>query len=106
MAPADDYDDLTVDDVKERVREGQLLAAAALEYERDHKDRVTLTSWLEGRLPPADADDGHETVTVAAQRVGSIAGFYFERAHATRTVDRNPRVEEAISDGDLRVIEP
>lgn len=138
MKPAPDYDELTVGDVKDRVRDNELGPAAVLAYERDNKDRVTLTRWLEERAPPLgdgdadadpepesdadassatqpspadapsaadDADDGHETVTVASQRLGSIAGMHFDAAYETRVVARTPRVEEAISDGDLRVID-
>lgn len=47
-----DYDEVvggTVDEVKEAVEEDDLDPAKVLEAERDGKDRVTLTSWLEDR---------------------------------------------------------
>lgn len=110
-APVDDYDEYTVDDAKDAVRDGDLDPAAALEYERATKERVTLTRWLENRLEdlepqPVDADDGEpETVPVASTRKGSIAGIFFEYANDARVVERTARVEEAISDGDLRELD-
>lgn len=107
-APVDDYDEFTVKEAKAAVRGGDLDPAAALAYESAHKDRVTLTSFLEDRLPDADdvaADDGTEMVPVASTRTGLIAGVLFESAHETRVLERTARVEEAISKGDLRELD-
>lgn len=106
-APADDYDEYTVKEAKAAVRDGDLDPAAALAYEREHKDRVTLTDWLDDRLPDVDdvADDGPEMVPVASTRTGMIAGMLFKSSNETRLVERTPRVEEAITQGDLRELD-
>lgn len=108
-APSDNYDDHTVKEAKAAVRAGELDPAAALAYERANKDRVTLTRFLEDRLPEInDAGgeaDGYKSVPVASTRTGLIAGILFETAHETRVLERTPRVEEAISKGDLRELD-
>lgn len=109
--PVDGYDEFTVEDAKAAVRAGALEPAAALAYEREGADRVTLTRWLENRVEAqaeAEADDADaepETVAVASTRSGMIAGMLFRSAHQPRVVKRTVRVEEAISNGDLRVLD-
>lgn len=103
-APAENYDEYTVKEAKAAVRDGDLDPAAALAYEREHKDRVTLTRWLEDRIE-AQEETRPEMVPVANQRPGHVAGIHFERAHETRVVERTVRVEEAITKGDLRVLD-
>lgn len=105
-APSDDYDDLTVEEAKAAVRGGEIDASATLDYEREHKDRVTLTNWLEGRVVEADEDGTEpETVPVASRRPGMIAGMFFASGNETRVVEKTPRVEEAIATGDLRLLD-
>lgn len=102
------YDQFTVKDTKEAIRHSDGVdEAEVLAYERDHKDRVTLTRWLENRLEgnAESDDDGPEMVAVASTRSGMIAGILFEDAHETRVLERSARVEEAISDGYLRELE-
>lgn len=105
-APADGYDEMTVEDVKSDVRDGKIDPAFALEYERDHKDRVTLTRWLDDRVVSPDEDGNEpEEVPVASHRPGMVAGLFFERAHEVKVVEKNKRVEEAIGKGDLRLLD-
>lgn len=101
--PADDYDSLTVKEVKERVRSGLLDPATAHDYEVENKDRVTLTRWLDDRL---ETDTGPETVVVAPTRKRRVATFWIdeEDLYEPMTVDRTPKIEEAIEAGDLQVI--
>lgn len=102
----DGYDDMTVEEVKDAVRNGDFTTDEIrdiLEYEEDHKDRVTITGWIEERyLPPAE-DAEPETVTVTAgEYIGYVAGLHFDRQFEHKTVEYNTRIEQAIEDGDLR----
>lgn len=57
--PIDDYDDLTVEGVKEAVEERSLDYSdlfAIWVYENANKDRVTLLDWIDTRLEKADDD--------------------------------------------------
>lgn len=123
----DDYDEKTVPEVKDAVRDAEFAATALeaiAEYERDHEERVTLLEWLDRRTPEDDEDerepiviDGTEydnpdplddrpaKARVAALETGSIAGHHFDRLNETKTVEVTPRVVAAINDGRLQRIQ-
>lgn len=52
--------DGTVDDIKQRVQEDDLDLERLLEAEKEGKDRITLTDWLEERIAEQDASDDAE----------------------------------------------
>lgn len=113
------YDDLNVDEVREEIDKRPLSRTNLREiraYERENKDRVTVTRYIDDLLddqpdPEAesdvevDEDDGKETVTVVPQRNGYIAGHFFDYAYTRREVVHDARVEAAIERGDLEVVE-
>lgn len=122
----DNYDEKTVDEVKEAVRDGGLDESPGTlgdiyEYEHEHKHRVTLLSWLEGRaddLYEEAADDesdeageeaeavADEKITVSNTRTGRVANMWFDTLYETREVKPNVLVLEALEEGDLREENP
>jgi len=116
------YDDWTVDEV-ERHLEGASYSANELEnvfaeYEKEHKDRKGVADAIEEELndPHASAEDDEaderereelETVTVTPSgsvRV-SAAGIVFDGPDIRKEVEKTPRIERAIENGHLGVVE-
>ena len=104
-SPSEDYDELTVDEVKERVESGELDSGDVLEYETAHKDRITLTRWLDS--PDPEMSDGPEEIVVAPTKRRRVADFWVDpdELYQPREVLRTPQIEEAIEAGDLQVVE-
>lgn len=133
----DDYDEQTVPEVKETLASADYTDAelgSVLDYEREHKDRVTLIDHLEELredAPPArggrpehavdvDTSEGYveraETdhsrfdgarpeVTVTAASRGYHGGEWFDDERTPHRVVRTPRIDEAIKEGDLQCID-
>lgn len=101
--PSEDYDDLTVKEVKARVESGEYDVLPVYRYENANKQRVTLTRWLDDRLPAPEPEE----VVVAPTRTRRVANFWIdeEDVHEPITVKRTPQIEEAIDAGDLQVID-
>lgn len=106
-----DFDDLTVDEAQERLADttpGALRGVLA--YERSHKDRVTLTRWIEERLDldEDEDDEGDEPERIRVTNgsyTGYVAGLFFENPYQSRAVTRNARIERAIESGKISEVE-
>lgn len=103
--PSEDYDDLTVDEVKTRVESDTLDPIDVADYERAHKQRVTLLRWLDNFVNAWISNP--ETVRVAPMRKRRVATFWIDDddLYEPMEVHRTPKVEEAIEEGDLQVID-
>lgn len=106
----EDYDELTVDEVRSALEEAELSASGlrtVLGYEQATKDRVTLTRWIERQLDDdveeseAEPDEEPETVVVTSYKGGYVAGVWFDRPLVHKEVDRTTRIDRAIEDGRL-----
>lgn len=102
--PSADYDELTVDEVKDRVESGEYRPEEVYAYETDNKERVTLLRWLDDRV---DTSDDPAKVTVAPTRKRRVATYWIDKADLFEPmrVPRTPKVEEAINNGDFQVVE-
>lgn len=120
--PTDDYDELTVEQVKARVREylsgygedyGEDYGEPGEEpldpvdvyaYESENKQRVTLLRWLDDFV--GDLED-EEQITVAPTRKRRVATFWIDDddLYKPMTVTRTPKIDEAIEAGALQVID-
>ena len=90
----DNYDDLNRDETLAAVSDfdGEQLAQF-IEFERDHKDRVTVIEPLE-----------RELLEVTSTGRNYAAGIWFDDVEDTKLVRRSRRVDAAIDDGLLESV--
>lgn len=126
----ENYDELTVDETLDAVAdaEGDELEEF-IDHERDNKNRVSVLEPLLERLDDsgasqeeveaavtddseaetADDDDGlsrGDTVTVQKTGFyGYAAGMWFDESDETKEVEVNTRIQRAIDNGELEVVE-
>lgn len=96
----ENYDELNRDETLEAVADfdGERLAEFVA-FEREHKNRKTVVDPLE-----------RELVDVVPESAGGyggryVAGVWFDDVTEPATVRRTTRIENAIEDGDLEVVE-
>ena len=96
----ENYEELNRDETLDAVSDfdGEQLAAF-VEYEREHKDRKTVTEPLERELvevvPAGSADYGGRYV----------AGVWFDDVFEPVTVRRSTRIEQALDVDELEMVE-
>lgn len=102
--PSEDYDDLTVDEVIQRVDDGEFDPVDTLDYEMENKNRVTLIRWLDNFM--SDWLRHHGGIVVAPVKTRRVATFWVDPEDLYRPmhVDHTPKVEEAIEAGHLQVL--
>jgi hypothetical protein len=88
----ENYDERNRDETIEAVAEfdGERLAEF-IEFEREHKDRVTVIEPLERKLVDV----------VPPGRQQYVAGIWFDDPDEPETARRAPRIEAALAEGDL-----
>lgn len=105
-----DFDDLTVDEAKEHLADAdESDLRDVLVYERSHKDRVTLTRWIESRLgidevdeDEAPEDDEPDVIRVTnGEFTGYVAGETFRNPHETRVLPNNERTRQGLETGKI-----
>lgn len=104
----DNYDGMTVDEVKEEVRSGSFShneLKEILSYEEENKDRVTITRWLEDRVEENAEVEPDEVTVEMGNTTGYVAGLLFERPFERKTVEFGTRIKRALERGDLRRVD-
>lgn len=92
----ENYPDLNREETLDAVSgfSGQKLASF-IEFEREHKDRVSVIEPLERQLIDVRPTGGRKYV----------AGVWFDDPTESRTVRRSRRIEQAIDAGEIEVVD-